>query len=70
MSEDKFTKYPGGPLDSDEQGTMIGGTHHVSTKIDKAAAERGEYTPINGDSMPSGTPTEGPPMGSPYFPKN
>jgi hypothetical protein len=41
----------------------IGGTHHVSTKLDPERCLTGGYQPLNGDAMP-------PCPGMPYLPKN
>jgi hypothetical protein len=49
---------------------MIGGTHNASVKINPETALRGGYTPIPGDTMPAGAPTDTAPGESPYLPKN
>lgn len=41
----------------------IGGTHHVSTRLDPERCLTGPYQPIDGDGMP-------PCPGTPYLPKN
>ena len=60
-----FRRQPG-PLSPQPQQIYdgaIGGTHHVSTRIDPETALTGGYTPIEDDSMP-------PCPGTPYLPKN
>ena len=53
-----------------QDNTFIGGTHNVSVKIDPAYAVLGGYTPIPGDTMPSGAPAVGEGRDEPYFTKN
>jgi hypothetical protein len=60
-----FRRQPG-PLAEMPQSVYtgaIGGTHHVSTKLDPEACLTRGYQPINGDAMPSG-------KGGEYLPKN
>lgn len=66
-----FRNYGSGGLGTDGQRTMIGGTYHVSSRIDPQQALTGGYQPIAGDSMPAGAPTDGnAPYEGPYLPKN
>ncbi len=67
----EYAKYGPGSHGPDAQMTVIGGTHHVSTKLDPDKCLRGEYQAINGDSMPSGAPVDGsPPYMGPILPEN
>lgn len=66
-----FRNYGSGGLGVDGQRMMIGGTYHVSTRLDPAAALTGGYQSINGDTMPAGAPVDGsPPYTGPYLPRN
>ena len=66
-----FRNHPGGGLGPDPMMNMIGGTHHVSTKISPQEALTGGYQPIEGDTMPAGAPVDGSaPYTGPYLPKN
>ena len=69
--EGPFRNYPGGALGPDQDRQMIGGTYHMSTRINPEQALTGGYQPINGDTMPAGAPVDGsPPYTGPYLPKN
>jgi hypothetical protein len=69
--DDSAYRYSSGPLGPDAQMNMIGGTHHVSTKLDPNTCLTGGYQAINGDTMPSGAPVDGsPPYRGEYLPKN
>jgi hypothetical protein len=71
MAEPDMYRPASGSLGSDEgPRTTIGGTYHVSTKIDSDRAVLGVYTPINGDTKPAGPDVEGQPTNEPYFPQN
>ncbi len=63
--DDVNFRYPNGPLGPGAQQTMIGGTHHVSTRLTPEQALTGAYTPLNGDDMPPCPPGRGD-----YLPKN
>ena len=65
-----FRNHPGGALGPDPMMNMIGGTHHVSTRIDPEQALTGGYQPIAGDDMPAGAPIDTSSTGNNYLPKN
>jgi hypothetical protein len=66
-----FRGYGSGGLGPDAQMKMIGGSYHVSTRLDPETALTGGYQAINGDTMPAGAPVDGnPPYTGPYLPKN